>query len=80
MVGKTMRREASSRMTLSRVSMARGEVAGAHLLVAERDAEEGLAGLEGEAFLDLVGGELELILILVDAGAVVVDDGGVATG
>ena len=33
-----------------------GEVAGAHLLVAEGDAEEGLAGLEGEAFFDLVGG------------------------
>ena len=33
-----------------------GEIAGAHLLVAERDAEEGLAGFEGEAFFDLVGG------------------------
>ena len=51
-----------------------GEVAVAHLLVAERDAEEGLARLEGEAFFDLIGGELELVLVLVDAGAVVVDD------
>ena len=33
-----------------------GEVSGAHLLVAEGDAEEGLFGLEGEAFFDLVGG------------------------
>ncbi len=34
-----------------------------------------MAGLEGEAFFDLVGGELHLVLVLVDAGAVVVDHG-----
>ncbi len=54
-----------------------GEIAGAHLLVAERDAEERLARFEGKTFFDLVGGELELVLILIDAGAVVVDHRGV---
>jgi hypothetical protein len=72
-----MRRDESSRMTFSRVSMALGEIAGAHLLVAERGAEERLAGFEGETFFDFVGGQLELVLILIDAGAVVVDHCGV---
>ena len=34
-------------------------------------------GLEREALLQLFFGELELVLILVDAGAVVVDHGGI---
>jgi hypothetical protein len=77
MVGKTMRRVALVGDDGLEGCDGAGEVAEAHLLIAEGDSEEGLAGFEGEAFLDLVAGELELVLILVDAGAVVVDDGGV---
>ena len=47
------------------------------MLIAERDAQQGLARLQREAFFDLVAGEFELVLVLIDAGAVVVDDGGV---
>ena len=54
-----------------------GEVAKTHLLVAERNAQQRLARLQREAFLDLVAGQLELVLILVHARAMVVDDGGV---
>ena len=46
-------------------------------MVAERDAQQRLARLQREALLDLVAGELELVLILIDARAVVVDDGGI---
>ena len=50
-----------------------GEIAGAHLLVAERGAEKRLARFQGETFFYFVGSQFELVLILVDAGAVVVD-------
>ena len=53
------------------------QVAQAHVLVAERDAQQRLAGLKGEALLDLFSGELELVLILIDARAMVVDHGGI---
>ena len=53
------------------------QVAEAHLLVAEGDAQQRLARLQGEALFDLLAGQFELVLILVDARAVVVDDGGV---
>ncbi len=54
-----------------------GKIAGTHLLIAERDAEQRLARLEGQALFDLVGGKLHLVLVLVDAGAMVVDHRGV---
>ena len=72
-----MRRLRSSATTCSRVWTARLQIAEAHLLVAERDAQQRLARLQREAFLDLLAGQFELVLILVDARAVVVDDGGV---
>ena len=53
--------------------MALGRSPVSHLLVAERGAQKRLAGFEGETFFDLVCGELKLVLILIDAGAVVVD-------
>jgi hypothetical protein len=64
-------------MTFSSVSMALRQVAEAHLLVAERDAQQRLARLQREALFDLVAGQLQLVLVLVDAGAVVVDHRGV---
>ncbi len=47
----------------------------AHLLVAGGGAEQRMARLEGEALFKLVAGQLDLVLIVIDAGAVVVEDG-----
>ena len=55
----------------------RAEIAHAHLLIAGGSAQQRVARLEGEAFVEFVAGQLELVLIVVDAGAVVVEDGGV---
>src|ERR1019366_2124734 len=49
-------------------------MAQAHLLVAGRGAQERMARLEGEAFFKLIPGQLDLILIVVNASAMVVED------
>ena len=51
------------------------EMAEAHLLVAGGGAQQGMARLQGQALLQFVAGQLDLVLIVVDAGAVVVKDG-----
>ena len=66
-------------MTVSSVSMARARSPVRICWVAERDAEQWLFGLEGEALFELVGGEFELVLVLEDAGAIVVDQRGRST-
>ena len=53
----------------------RVEIAQPHLLVAGRGAQQRMARLERQAFFQLVAGQLDLVLIVVDAGAVVVEDG-----
>ena len=53
----------------------RVEIAQAHLLVARRGAQQRMARLEREALLQLIAGQLDLILIVIDAGAMVVENG-----
>ena len=53
----------------------RVQVAQAHLLVAGGGAQQRMARLESQAFFKLVAGQLDLVLIVVDAGAMVVEDG-----
>ncbi len=48
-----------------------------HVLIGARDAQHGLPRFQRQSLLDLFAGQLELVLILVHAGAVVVDDGSV---
>ena len=62
-------------MTLSRISMAAVEIAQAHLLIAGRGAQQRMARLQRQAFFQLVAGQLDLILVVVDAGAMVVENG-----
>ena len=49
------------------------EISQTHLLVAFRDSQERLLGFKGQALFDLVASQFQLVLILVDPCAMVVD-------
>ena len=50
-----------------------GQLAHAHLLIALRDPQQRLPRLQRQPLFDLVGGQLQLVLILIDPRAMVVD-------
>ena len=49
----------------------------AHLLIALRDAQQRLARLQGQSLLNLVRGQLQLVLVLVHTGAMVINIRGI---
>ena len=52
----------------------RVQVAQAHLLVAGRGAQQRMARLQRQAFFQLVAGQLDLVLVVIDAGAMVIEN------